>query len=172
MIRKIFFICLVAFLSSCSNNSREIDREEAKRVTIDLARQYNAIENWDSCSLFTYHYQIEFIEKNKPILFKGKIYDIVKLDSNYLVKVINERKVGYQNFIAMIKLTNKQFKIYFIARGKYTRVVYSFTQEKARERHCDADTWTQSAPHANLRLTWNSSNASRTLSRTRKRAYA
>ncbi|MCX6276783.1 MAG: hypothetical protein NT004_01635 [Bacteroidetes bacterium] len=77
---------------------------------IDLAIKYNANTKWDSTGLFTVHYQEMFIDEKQPMLFRGRIYDIVKVDSCYVVQILDEREDADHNFLASVTITPQQFK--------------------------------------------------------------
>ena len=75
----------------------------------EFALKYNAISDWDTIAAYTSYFQELFISQNKPMLFKGKIYDIVKVDSNFIVKILDEREDAHHNFLAIITFTSQQF---------------------------------------------------------------
>ena len=111
---KLFSVSiLVYFLISCSNNKQKTKKTDENELAVkNLALKYNADIQWDSAKLapWTVNYQILFIETKRPMLFKGHIYDIVKKDSNYIVKVLNTNKDMSHNFLAVITFTENDYR--------------------------------------------------------------
>ncbi len=104
-----FILCSCGSSKSKGNTAYKNDK-----AAQELASKYNANTNWDTILSYTSSYQRIFIEQNKLMLFKGKVYDIVKEDSNYVVKVLDEREDATHNFLALITFTPQQL------HAKYT----------------------------------------------------
>ena len=102
-----FGICLMTLLASCGG-SKEKEPDKIEMIAKNLAVKYNAVTNWDTIACYTSHFQNMFISKNKLMLFKGRIYDIIKVDSNYVVKVLDEREDATHNFLAVITFSSHQ----------------------------------------------------------------
>lgn len=103
--KKIILISALSVLFGCSDSDDSNVKD--KNVITQLASKYHAQTDWDSPTKFSYEYQESF--NKKPILFKGKIYDILKKDSSYVLKVMDERIDSSKNFLALIKVTQSQF---------------------------------------------------------------
>jgi len=113
MKKLIFVFSITIFLFSCGNSKKgyiinKID--ENGKATKELIDKYNAVSGWDTVAAYTSYYQKEFIEQKKLMFFKGRIYDIIKEDSIYIVKVLDEREDAYQNFLALITFTPQELE--------------------------------------------------------------
>jgi|LakMenEpi03Aug12_release.lakeMendotaPanAssembly.Ray.scaffolds.fasta_scaffold388739_1 hypothetical protein len=95
-------------LLGCNSSNKDIKKKSLKDNDF-LSSKYGSSVNWDTLS-YTIQYQENFIEKNTPITFKGLIYDIVKVDSSYVLNVLDERENATQNFLASIHITQEQFE--------------------------------------------------------------
>ncbi|MGA3015180.1 MAG: hypothetical protein ABSD71_14220, partial [Bacteroidales bacterium] len=90
-------------LHSNNDGLKEQRREAGIRI---LQKLYNAIPYTDSSLCSTYDYQEKILENNRLMLVTGYIYDKIKMDSMYLLKV-----VAYDpNCIVKISLTKNQFE--------------------------------------------------------------
>jgi hypothetical protein len=98
-----FFV--VVTLSACGDSKNKGTNNE---VINQLAAKYGTVADWDTSLSYTSHYQKMFIEDKKLLLFNGRIYDIVKEDSSYIVKVLDEREDAIHNFLAVISFTHQQ----------------------------------------------------------------
>lgn len=102
---------LGAVLTSCNNSksksSISVQNETAENI---LIKKYDAVSNSDSAYQCSINYQETFITEKKLMLFKGRIYDIMKTDTNYLLKVLDEREDSPQNFLALITCDEQQLK--------------------------------------------------------------
>ena len=103
-----FGICLLLLVTSCGNSDKKETPDKNEMVAKDFAAKYHAVNNWDTIASFTSHFQNMFITQRKLMLFKGRIYDIVKVDSNYVVKVLDEREDATHNFLAIITFSSQQ----------------------------------------------------------------
>ena len=106
--KKFFTIGLATILFSCGNSKKESIRNKYGKEVKELVAKYNADTIWDATFAYTSYYQKKFIEQNKLMLFRGRIYDIIKVDSNYVVKVMDEREDAALNFLALITFTPEQ----------------------------------------------------------------
>ena len=122
-LNMLFAICLVIFSFSCSHSKKDTTKDKRRKTQLELATKYNADVDWDSIPLYSFHYQEMFIEQNKPMIFAGRIYDIEKKDSNYVVKVLDERENASQNFLALVSITPQQFNEVY-SRNKSTRGIF------------------------------------------------
>ena len=120
---SLFTLCFIFLLSSCGDNKKETVKDKTDKTIHDLDIKYDAVTDWDSTSLYTCHYQEMFIEDNKPMIFKGRIYDIEKKDSSYIVKVLDEREDVPKNYLALITFTPQQFNVIY-SGNKSTRGVF------------------------------------------------
>lgn len=109
-------IYLIVCLTSCGG-TKEKAPDKFELVAKNLAFKYNAVANWDTINCYTSHFQNMFISKNKLMLFVGKIYDIVKVDSNYVVKVLDEREDATHNFLSSITFSPQQFDSVFTMKS-------------------------------------------------------
>ncbi len=118
--QTIFFSAIILLTSSCKSEQEieeEVINQKKKQLKSanekeisDLNEKYNAISSWDSLETFTYVLQEKFIDENKPISFQGKITDLSKSDSTYLLKVRKTSDWSYKwNYIALISLSKEKF---------------------------------------------------------------
>ena len=120
---SLFILCFIILLSSCGGSKKETAKDKTNQTIHDLAIKYNAVSDWDSTSLYTCHFQEMFIEDNKLMVLKGRIYDIEKKDSSYVVKVLDEREDVSKNYLALITFTPQQFNVIY-SGNKSTRGVF------------------------------------------------
>jgi hypothetical protein len=104
----IFGIFIALIVASCGSSDKKETLDKNEMVAKDFAIKYNAVNNWDTTASYTSHFQKMFIEQNKLMVFRGRIYDIVKMDSNYIVKVLDERTDATHNFLAIITFSSQQ----------------------------------------------------------------
>ena len=116
----ILFGCLMLFCVSCGSSKQKETSTKSKIVAQDLALKYNAVTDWDTTRSYTSYFQKIFIYQNKPMLFKGRIYDIVKEDSNYIVKVLDEREDASHNYLAIITFTPQQLNAFYTDKKSST----------------------------------------------------
>ena len=107
-LKLLFAIGLTTILFSCGDSKKESTEEKYGKEVKELVAKYNADTTWDTTVAYTSYYQKKFIEQNKLMLFRGRIYDMVKVDSNYVVKVMDEREDAVHNFLALITFTPEQ----------------------------------------------------------------
>lgn len=70
-----------------------------------FSEKQNALVGWDTLDQFTYKLQ-ETIENNsKVISFTGNIYDIIKKNSFYILKVTNSNPLAFKIFNAEISVS-------------------------------------------------------------------
>jgi hypothetical protein len=106
----IFSIYVCISLSSCDGKSKEDENKEKESAKIStLALKYHAEIYWDTTKMQTFEFQEKFIDTKKPILFKGRIYDIIKKDSTCILKVLDEREDSDRYYLAFISTTKQQF---------------------------------------------------------------
>jgi hypothetical protein len=128
--KSILYILGIFLLSSCGSSKKHSNTHDKNdKATEELASKYNAVTNWDTLSVFTSRYQKMFIEQNKLMLFKGRAYDIIKEDSNYIVKVLDEREDASRNFLALIIFTPQQLEAIYTT-DKSTRGVFVINVSK------------------------------------------
>lgn len=116
-----FGFCLV-LLWSCGGAKEKDTSNKSDKIAKDFALKYNAATDWDTTASYTSHFQKMFIAENKPMLFQGRIYDIVKEDSNYIVKVLDEREDATHNFLAIITFTPQQLDAVYTGKKSATGV--------------------------------------------------
>jgi len=104
----IFGIFITLSIASCGSSKKKETLDKNEVVAKDLATKYNAVNNWDTTDSYTSRFQRIFIGQNKLMIFRGRIYDIVKRDSNYIVKVLDEREDATHNFLAVITFSSQQ----------------------------------------------------------------
>jgi hypothetical protein len=98
----------LAFLHCGRRGSGDSHDRNSDIAAKELAEKYKVIVDWDKSIGFTSYFQRTFIDEDNLLLFRGRIYDIVKQDSVYIVKVMDERKDADRNFIAMVNFTSKE----------------------------------------------------------------
>jgi hypothetical protein len=92
------------------NQKKEQLKSANEKEISDLNEKHKAISRWDSLETFTYVLQEKFIDENEPISFQGKLRDIYKSDSTYLLKVEKNNESRYKwNYIATISLSKEKF---------------------------------------------------------------
>jgi hypothetical protein len=103
-------IFIVVIMLSCGKRKAPADNGAVKSDAVKeaLVKKYNAVADWDSSDSYTSYFQKKFIEQKQLMLFQGRIYDIVKDDSVYIVKVMDERKDADHNFLALITFTSEE----------------------------------------------------------------
>ncbi|RXK58105.1 hypothetical protein ESA94_19025 [Lacibacter luteus] len=126
-----FGFFLVILVASCGSSDKKENPDKNEAIAKTLARKYNAVANWDTTASYTSHFQNMFIAQNKPILFKGRVYDIVKTDSNYVVKVLDERTDATHNFLAIITFSTVQLDSLY-SGNQATRGVFVFKVTKVK----------------------------------------
>ncbi len=119
MYGNLLTLLILIFLISCGKSELQIKEEKdavlkqkeeqlkttnEKAATI-LSKKYNAQIGWDTLDLYTYLYQEMFIDQRNPISFEGKLEDIIKLDSSYILKVLNTNRT----YIAQISMNRERF---------------------------------------------------------------
>jgi hypothetical protein len=107
---SIIIICLIIICASCRSSKEKEISDINDIVSKNFGLKYNAVTDWDTTASFTSDFQKMFISENKPMVFIGKIYDIVKTDSGYVVKVLDEREDATHNFLANITCTSQQLE--------------------------------------------------------------
>lgn len=143
-------IILLLFVASCGSSNKKEKLDKNEMIAKEFARKYKAVDNWDTTASYTSYFQKMFISQNKLMLFKGRIYDIVRADSNYIVKVLNEREDAIHNFLAIITFSSKQLDQVYTdekpATGvfviKVTKVTTSNPSIKEDEASDGEDTYT------------------------------
>ena len=75
-----------------------------------LSRTSNSIIGWDTTENFTYSLEKKFEAEPKLLSFIGEIKDVIKKDSLYILKVINEESESSKYFIAEISVTADMFQ--------------------------------------------------------------
>jgi hypothetical protein len=98
----------LAFLSCGRKDLKDTRTEKEDTLAEVLSKKYKVISDWDTSNGYTSHFQRLFIDQNNLMLFKGRVYDIVKLDSGYIVKVLDERKDADHNFLALITFSTNE----------------------------------------------------------------
>jgi len=116
-LKLILSLGLFLILSSCGIKEKKIQKEFDKvneKSLNELALKYNAITNWDSTTEYSFVYEDMFIDGKRLMLFKGKIYDISRQDSNYVIKVF------YNKDVYNIDGMQKKYIAYITFKSKYT----------------------------------------------------
>ncbi len=111
-------IGLSVLLISCESKNEKIQKEFDKineKSANEIALKYNAVSDWDLTDKYSFDYEEMFINDKRLMLFKGRICDIAKEDSNYLIKVIDdrEREEGQKKYIGYIMFTKKSTANFF-----------------------------------------------------------
>ena len=121
---KQLFLLLPIFVVSCSNSKKEPEKskydiqkeQQANLDTLNLkegekiSNSHNAIVGWDTAEKFTFYLQELFENSSRPISFIGEIKDIIKKDSNYILKVMNSNSLSYKRFNAEISVAPSMFQ--------------------------------------------------------------
>jgi len=103
---------------SCGKSTHQIKNEYKKELEVsnqtainELNSKYNAVVGWDTLSIpeYTFQLQEKFINTGKAISFEGQIVDIIKSDSDYILKIYDKNSNGDNNYIANISVTADQF---------------------------------------------------------------
>jgi predicted phage tail protein len=160
----VFGICLMLLISSCGSSDKKEKLDKDEMIAKDFAIKYNAVNNWDTIASYTSHFQKLFISQNKLMIFKGRIYDIVKTDSNYIVKVLDERIDATHNFLAIITFTNQQLDaaytgnksatgVFVIKVSKVTTSNPSIKEVEDRDENDNSYTYTHLSDDADQMLT-------------------
>ncbi len=119
--KKILFLSFMLLMISCGKSEKEIKEEKQKAIEQkgteletsneksikDLAVKYKAVSGWDTSDIFTCRFQEMFIDSNKLINFEGRITDITKTDSTYILKI--HYKTHRRHYIAEISVSNKKY---------------------------------------------------------------
>lgn len=128
--KKIFFLLLVCTVAiSCNQTKKEPsdDREASvtKELTSDeldslnqnasiaITLNQNAISGWDTIAKYTYQLQEMLDTGSKAISFIGNINDIIKADTNYIMKVkgnYNGRRNSRNSWFAEILLSKSRYQ--------------------------------------------------------------
>lgn len=74
-----------------------------------LSNNTHAIVGWDTLKQFTYSLQELLDGKSQSISFIGIIRDIIKIDSTYILKVVNTNRKVARNYIAEISISAIDF---------------------------------------------------------------
>jgi len=159
-----FFIIVIIFSCGKPKVSSDNDALKSEAVKGALLKKYNAVADWDSSNSYTSYFQRRFIEQKQLMLFQGRIYDIVKNDSVYIVKVMDERKDADHNFLALITFTPKELDEKFIddksTDGVFVIRVYNVTssnpsikEEEASDGDDHSYTYTHLSDDADHMLT-------------------
>jgi hypothetical protein len=119
MIKALFITLLTYFFLSCSESKNdppktdyEIRMDKQKeldtlnlRQAFKLTNKNDADLSWDTASNFTYKLQETFENSGKPMSFIGRIKDITKKDSLYVLKIISDRGL-FKSYNAEILVDN------------------------------------------------------------------
>src|ERR1019366_4207268 len=109
ILTKLLPIIIVINLSACGES--EDDKFKAKlnnmfsknnKAINDLSLKYKANDSWDTTFNYSSYYQKTFIGKNKFMLFKGRVYDIISYDSTSVVKLLTINDNTHRQFIALV----------------------------------------------------------------------
>ena len=101
-------IILTIFFIACScNNEKSIDEIHAINKTTynELINKYDAIII-DSLNQYTYSIQETLIDNNRKLAFTGKISDIYRVDSNYVINAYTT--INSKNYTAQIRIDKNQ----------------------------------------------------------------
>lgn len=114
-LKTIFPLIIAIILNSCGESENDNYKvkltgiiEKNKSAVNELEIKYKTNSSWDTTQHFSSDYQNIFINENKLMLFKGRVYDIVYSDSVYLVKLLTIDDNIHRQFIAVIKATAEQ----------------------------------------------------------------
>jgi hypothetical protein len=125
-ITLLFRLIASIVLVSCGQSEQQTEKERQrvsetqkeeqlkhknKNAFVDLSRKFNAVSDWDTLGGYTADLQEILIDKNRPVSFKGKIKDIVKVDSVYFVIVVDSYSLRRnEDHLARIALTSEMYK--------------------------------------------------------------
>jgi hypothetical protein len=84
-----------------------LNLSEAEKL-IELS---NASAGWDTIGRYTYSLQETFENVQKPISFIGRIKDIIKKDSLYVLKIVKTNSRYSENYIAEISVGRNMFNL-------------------------------------------------------------
>lgn len=84
-----------------------LNQNEAEK----LSKSINANNGWETIGKFTYALQDSLESDPRPISFTGRIKDIIKKDSLYILKVVNTRRTFFKKYVAEISVDKDAFQI-------------------------------------------------------------
>ncbi len=96
----IIIIFVFSIFISCWQSDNDKIEAENIRIINDLVLKYKANTNWNLIERFSIEYQKLFIEQNQLMLIEGEIYDIIKVDEKYVVKIFQDINECNKNFLA------------------------------------------------------------------------
>src|ERR1017187_6365446 len=118
--KKILLGLLLTNLISCSNTNDQPQKPQEdlsyiqdsinKYESTILARKYNASSGWDTTETFSYQLQERFDAGSRIVAFTGRVIDIIKKDTNYILKVDGD--YSESNYFAEIVLPQNEFNGY------------------------------------------------------------
>lgn len=110
----LYLLILLPIIHSCSSGKSKSKTDIKNETALNsLAKKYSAEVDWDTSYVYTATFQEDFIGAKKLMLFKGRIFDIFKVDSIYFMKILDEREDSYQYFLAVCSITKEQYdKVY------------------------------------------------------------
>lgn len=131
--KKIFLVLLSTYFISCNETQKEPLKEPLKgkseiedSINISesalLTVKRNAISDWDTTVKYTYQLQEMFNTGSRLVSFIGPIKDIIKKDSNYIMKVYGDYPNTDNHYFAEIIATPTKFNELYktlIAKSHY-----------------------------------------------------
>jgi len=93
-VNYIVLLSLIITFFSCGKSDNELRIEKIEVIEKknqntrkELALKYKAYIGWDTLDQYSIWYQNKFINENNLLYFYGKIIDIIREDSNFVIKI-------------------------------------------------------------------------------------
>ncbi len=123
MIKIFKLLTFILIVVACNQSKKESEKSHSEtrwekenkldslnhNEAIKLSKNNNAIIGWDTVDHFTYYLQELFNQKTRPISFIGKINDITKKDSFYILKISSSNSSNYKTYDAEISVNTSMF---------------------------------------------------------------
>lgn len=124
--KSFYYIAFCLLLISCDTDEQtrpektdfEVRAEKTIQIdslnklnSLELAAKYNAITEWVKDGAYTYHLQALLQNEKRPILFVGRISDIVKEGDIYVLNVSSQKfNPSITRYLAKINVDTLTFK--------------------------------------------------------------
>lgn len=101
--KYIILLTFLACLYAVGCNSKKSEREALKEK---IANRYSAIYQDDSLGGYVYELQQRIIDGKRFLCFSGKIKELVKIDSNFLLHIKLSKSSDKKYYIAELRANN------------------------------------------------------------------